>query len=335
MRADGRVTADTARDALALFEVDELGLDKVDRAILGALCRTFAGQPVGLGTLAVAVGEEPETVEDVYEPFLLQCGLLERTPRGRVATPAAFAHLGLHDPPRPARLRTCSDRRCDGRRIGAWPTNSCRYEVAIASRTSTIDERQGERAVARRDRRSSTPRSTRAEDAGEEQVGALLHHRHARDVLGRLRPQGDALGRRRGGPARDRRRRADHAACSARRCRSSSRAPGHAVAAGALLLLGADERVGARGEFRIGLIETQIGMVLPRWAAELARERLSPRHFQQRDGRRARCTTPTAPVDAGFLDAVVDAERARRGRAPRRRPAGPSCHAAPTAGRCA
>lgn len=99
VRADGRVTAAVARDALVLFEVDELGLDKVDRAILGALCRTFAGRAVGLGTLAVSVGEAPETVEDVYEPFLLQCGLIERTPRGRIATPAAFDHLGLHVPP--------------------------------------------------------------------------------------------------------------------------------------------------------------------------------------------------------------------------------------------
>jgi Holliday junction DNA helicase RuvB len=98
VRADGRVEAATARNALSLFEVDELGLDKVDRAILDALCRTFAGRPVGLGTLAVAVGEAPETVEDVYEPFLMQCGLLERTPRGRIATPAAFAHAGLHAP---------------------------------------------------------------------------------------------------------------------------------------------------------------------------------------------------------------------------------------------
>ena len=78
-----------------------LGKAKVDRAILSALCHTFAGRPVGLGTLAVAVGEAPETVEDVYEPFLLQCGLLERTPRGRVATPAAFVHLGLHGPAAP------------------------------------------------------------------------------------------------------------------------------------------------------------------------------------------------------------------------------------------
>src|SRR5256885_5290729 len=101
VRADGRVTADTARAALALFEVDELGLDKVDRAILDALCRTFVGRAVGLGTLAVAVSEAPETVEDVYEPFLMQCGLLERTPRGRVATPAAYLHLGLHQPSAP------------------------------------------------------------------------------------------------------------------------------------------------------------------------------------------------------------------------------------------
>ncbi|HEY1739802.1 MAG TPA: Holliday junction branch migration DNA helicase RuvB [Acidimicrobiia bacterium] len=95
MRGDGTVDARTALTALELFEVDELGLDKVDRAILNALCSTFAGQPVGLGTLAVAVAEQPDTVEDVYEPYLLQHGLLQRTPRGRVATAAAFAHLGL------------------------------------------------------------------------------------------------------------------------------------------------------------------------------------------------------------------------------------------------
>jgi holliday junction DNA helicase RuvB len=95
VRGDGTVNLETARDALKLFEVDSLGLDKVDRAVLSALCRTFAGQAVGLTTLASVVGEQPETVEDVYEPFLLQCGLLQRTPRGRVATPAAYAHLGL------------------------------------------------------------------------------------------------------------------------------------------------------------------------------------------------------------------------------------------------
>jgi len=99
VRGDGRVTHETARVALTLFEVDELGLDKVDRAVLGALCRTFAGRPVGLSTLAVAVGEQPDTVEDVYEPFLLQCGLIQRTPRGRVATAAAYAHLGWSPAP--------------------------------------------------------------------------------------------------------------------------------------------------------------------------------------------------------------------------------------------
>jgi Holliday junction DNA helicase RuvB len=100
VRAGGDVDLAVAKDALALFDVDALGLDKVDRAILNALCHTFAGRAVGLGTLAVAVGEAPETVEDVYEPFLMQRGLLERTPRGRIATTAAFDHLDLH-PPQP------------------------------------------------------------------------------------------------------------------------------------------------------------------------------------------------------------------------------------------
>jgi Holliday junction DNA helicase RuvB len=101
VRGDGTVDTATARAALSLFEVDELGLDKVDRAILAALCRTFGGNPVGLTTLAVAVAEEPETVEEVYEPFLLKAGLLQRTPRGRVATAAAFAHLGDRPPTAP------------------------------------------------------------------------------------------------------------------------------------------------------------------------------------------------------------------------------------------
>jgi Holliday junction DNA helicase RuvB len=98
VRGDGTVDLATARAALVVFEVDSLGLDKVDRAVLSALCHKFAGQPVGLTTLASVVGEQPETVEDVYEPFLLQCGLLQRTPRGRVATAAAYAHLGLENP---------------------------------------------------------------------------------------------------------------------------------------------------------------------------------------------------------------------------------------------
>jgi holliday junction DNA helicase RuvB len=98
VRAGGSIDVAIARAGLALFGVDEAGLDKVDRAILGALCRHFNGGPVGLSTLAIAVGEEPETVEDVYEPFLITQGLLMRTSRGRVATPAAYAHLDLTPP---------------------------------------------------------------------------------------------------------------------------------------------------------------------------------------------------------------------------------------------
>ena len=81
--------------ALELFGVDDRGLDKVDRSILDALCRRFGGGPVGLSTLAVSVGEETDTVEDVYEPYLLQLGMIARTPRGRVAMPLAWQHLGL------------------------------------------------------------------------------------------------------------------------------------------------------------------------------------------------------------------------------------------------
>jgi len=98
VRGDGVVTEVAAHEGLALFGVDEYGLDKIDRAILDAVCRRFGGGPVGLSTLAICVGEEPETVEDVYEPFLLQLGMLKRTPRGRVATPAAWAHVGLAPP---------------------------------------------------------------------------------------------------------------------------------------------------------------------------------------------------------------------------------------------
>ncbi len=101
VRADGTVDAAVAAAALALFEVDECGLDKLDRRVLDAVCRLFGGGPVGLTTLAVAVGEEPDTVEDVVEPFLIRAGLLARTPRGRVATSAAWRHLDL-DPPAPA-----------------------------------------------------------------------------------------------------------------------------------------------------------------------------------------------------------------------------------------
>jgi Holliday junction DNA helicase RuvB len=102
MRAQGRIDADVANDGLKLFGVDRRGLDKVDRAILNALCVQFGGSPVGLGTLSIAVGEQPETVEDMYEPFLIQQGLLMRTPRGRVPTTAAYEHLGMTAPLRAA-----------------------------------------------------------------------------------------------------------------------------------------------------------------------------------------------------------------------------------------
>ena len=95
VRADGRVTLEAAADALALFEVDERGLDRVDLSILTSLVERFGGGPVGLSTLAAAVGEETGTIEEVYEPFLLQIGFLQRTPRGRVATEGAYRHLGM------------------------------------------------------------------------------------------------------------------------------------------------------------------------------------------------------------------------------------------------
>ncbi len=98
VRGEGRIDAEVAREALDLLEVDDEGLDRLDRDILRAICQKFDGGPVGLSTLAVTVGEEADTIEDVYEPYLLQRGLVKRTPRGRVATPAAYDHLGL---PRP------------------------------------------------------------------------------------------------------------------------------------------------------------------------------------------------------------------------------------------
>jgi Holliday junction DNA helicase RuvB len=100
VRADGVVTRDVACAALEVYEVDETGLDRLDRAVLSALVHRFGGGPVGLSTLAVAVGEESETVEVVVEPFLVRAGLMARTPRGRVATPAAWERLGLDAPRR-------------------------------------------------------------------------------------------------------------------------------------------------------------------------------------------------------------------------------------------
>jgi Holliday junction DNA helicase RuvB len=99
VRADGVITEEIAHDALSLYEVDAEGLDRLDRAVLDALLRKFGGGPVGLSTLAVAVGEEPETVEVVAEPFLVRKGLIARTPRGRIATPGAWRHLGITPPP--------------------------------------------------------------------------------------------------------------------------------------------------------------------------------------------------------------------------------------------
>jgi Holliday junction DNA helicase RuvB len=98
VRADGVVTLETARAALKVYDVDRLGLDRLDRAVLTALVDSFRGGPVGVSTLAVAVGEQPDTVEEVCEPFLVRAGLLARTPRGRVATEAAWHHLGRTPP---------------------------------------------------------------------------------------------------------------------------------------------------------------------------------------------------------------------------------------------
>ncbi len=100
VRADGIVDATNAQAALRVYDVDDLGLDRLDKAVLTALVRSFGGGPVGLSTLAVAVGEQPDTVEEVCEPFLVRAGLLARTPRGRVATARAWRHLGLTPPDR-------------------------------------------------------------------------------------------------------------------------------------------------------------------------------------------------------------------------------------------
>ncbi len=102
IEADGKVDAAAARAALVTFGIDDLGLDRQDRAVLQAICVNFGGGPVGLSTLAISVSEPQETVEDVYEPFLIQQGLIMRTPRGRVAMPAAWEHLGLEVPTRMA-----------------------------------------------------------------------------------------------------------------------------------------------------------------------------------------------------------------------------------------
>ncbi len=123
VRHDGRITGPVAREALRLFEVDDEGLDRVDREILTLILEKFDGGPVGLSTLAVAIGEEPDTIEDVYEPYLLQRGFLKRTPRGRVLTRLGYLHCGAK-PPAADTLFGCSRR---------WRSGACRapwYEAS-------------------------------------------------------------------------------------------------------------------------------------------------------------------------------------------------------------
>ncbi len=97
VKHDGVITNAVAREALVLLEVDGIGLERMDRDLLGAIVLKFGGGPVGLSTLAVALGEEPDTIEDVYEPYLLQLGFLQRTPRGRIVTELGRQHVGAAD----------------------------------------------------------------------------------------------------------------------------------------------------------------------------------------------------------------------------------------------
>lgn len=105
VRAEGRITPKVAHQALSMLEVDELGLDETDRKVLRAIVEKFSGGPVGLDTIAASISEEPDTIMDVYEPYLLQLGFLDRTSRGRVATRRAYEHLGLQYPDRPEQDR--------------------------------------------------------------------------------------------------------------------------------------------------------------------------------------------------------------------------------------
>jgi Holliday junction DNA helicase RuvB len=98
VRADGVITGDVAREALARLDVDELGLDEVDHKVLRTIIEKYDGGPVGIDTIAASISEEADTIMDVYEPYLMQVGFLQRTPRGRVATRHAYGHLGLEAP---------------------------------------------------------------------------------------------------------------------------------------------------------------------------------------------------------------------------------------------
>ena len=104
VRADGKITVDVARAAMKLLEVDDQGFDEVDRKLLRTIIEKFSGGPVGVNSLAAAVSEEKDAIEDIYEPFLIQAGFLDRTPRGRVATARAYAYFGLTAPGRDSRL---------------------------------------------------------------------------------------------------------------------------------------------------------------------------------------------------------------------------------------
>ena len=104
VRADGRITADVARAAMKLLEVDDLGFDEVDRKLLRTIIEKFSGGPVGVNSLAAAVSEEKDAIEDIYEPFLIQAGFLDRTPRGRIATARAYEYFGLTAPRRDSQL---------------------------------------------------------------------------------------------------------------------------------------------------------------------------------------------------------------------------------------
>ncbi|GIP50485.1 Holliday junction ATP-dependent DNA helicase RuvB [compost metagenome] len=101
VRGDGMITTEIAKEALQLLQVDPMGLDLIDHKMLRAMIMSFRGGPVGLDTIAATIGEESQTIEDVYEPYLLQIGFLQRTPRGRMVTPAAYQHLGLPMPETP------------------------------------------------------------------------------------------------------------------------------------------------------------------------------------------------------------------------------------------
>jgi Holliday junction DNA helicase RuvB len=104
VRADGRITLEVARDALTLLEVDERGFDEIDRKLLRTIIDKFNGGPVGVNSLAAAIHEDKDAIEDIYEPFLIQAGFLDRTPRGRVATARAYEYFGLAVPRKDPRL---------------------------------------------------------------------------------------------------------------------------------------------------------------------------------------------------------------------------------------